>query len=112
MSSSQGSAKRESRPRLPGSTSTYVDPDVLREVLRSRGLLDGVVERLKRNGVPFRELVSRAHIPEIVIPRDEVCLLLYETGDFSYPGIGRLFGRDHTTIMAAVRRAKERRAKR
>jgi chromosomal replication initiator protein len=47
---------------------------------------------------------------EIARPRQYAMLLARELTPLSYPVLGKLFGRDHTTIMAGVRSAQRRRA--
>lgn len=60
----------------------------------------------ERHGVPVHHVVGVSRSPEHVKPRTEAMYLIRETGRFSYPQIGRFFGRDHSTVIAAVRRHK------
>jgi chromosomal replication initiator protein len=53
----------------------------------------------------FRSPGKRAQIAR---PRQYAMLLARELTPLSYPVIGKLFGRDHSTIMAGVRAAQRR----
>lgn len=46
---------------------------------------------------------------EVCWPRQEAMAECYQTGHFSLPQIGRYFGdRDHTTVLHAIRRVRDR----
>lgn len=60
----------------------------------------------ERHGVPVHHVLGVSRSPEHVKPRTEAMYLIRETGRFSYPQIGRFFGRDHSAVIAAVRRHK------
>lgn len=69
---------------------------------------DALAEAAERHGVRRPEIRGRSRVARIVKARDEAALLMHQRG-LSYPQIGaRLGGRDHSTIIAAVRRAKAR----
>jgi len=60
-------------------------------------------------GLSSQELVSCARAPRIVWPRQVAMYLARELTAESLPSIGRHFGgRDHTTVLHAWRRTKER----
>jgi chromosomal replication initiation ATPase DnaA len=55
------------------------------------------------------ELKARKRHPALVKLRDTVCFLARKKTGLSYPEIGRVFwGRDHSTILAAVKREQMR----
>lgn len=54
------------------------------------------------------ELTSRSHNPEVVRARMEAMWLAYRRAGLSYSEAGRLFDRDHTTVLSAVRRIDEK----
>lgn len=60
-------------------------------------------------GLTKGELVGPKTERRISGPRDAAILLIRELTNQSYPAIGHIFGkRDHTTIMAARKRAQDR----
>lgn len=57
-------------------------------------------------GVPISEISSKRRARKLCRPRFAVCLIARDAG-YSGPQIGRaLGGRDHTTIISAIRRAE------
>lgn len=54
-------------------------------------------------------IMSKDRTARISNARDDVFLALRNHG-WSYPRIGRSMGRDHTSVMAGVKRARARRA--
>lgn len=71
---------------------------------RARPLIKSVAER---NGVSIEAITGPGAYQSIVRVRDEVCWVLRRSG-FSYPEIGIAVNRDHTSVMAAVRRFEAR----
>lgn len=62
-------------------------------------------------GLTLADLQGPETRREISRPRQEAMARIYATGFFSYPQVGRFFGgRDHTTVLFAVRRVAEREA--
>ena len=57
-------------------------------------------------GVPRDKILSSGRSAQLVAARDMVTGLLRRTG-MSYPEIGRVLGKDHSTIQAAQRRHME-----
>lgn len=62
-------------------------------------------------GVTVELLMSRNREPMVVRARQEAYWHLRQR-ELSYPAIGRIFDRDHSTIMAGVRRVDRRRGTR
>lgn len=58
--------------------------------------------------VQAKEIRSKRRTQRVVIARNLVCYLGYKIGGHSKKNIGRLLGRDHTTIMHAIDSAEER----
>ncbi len=54
-------------------------------------------------GMPREQLTSRDRHKSVAFARQMAMYLIRQTLQLSYPEIGRLFGRDHTTVMHAVR---------
>jgi chromosomal replication initiator protein len=60
-------------------------------------------------GITAEEMVGRTRTPEAAQPRQLAMYLARELTDKSLPAIGREFGgRDHTTVLHALRRAEQR----
>lgn len=51
--------------------------------------------------VPVEAIVSRERTKRVVEARKAFLIVLRENG-FSYPEIGKLLGKDHTTILAQI----------
>lgn len=72
-----------------------------RKILRIR-------EACAEGGITYERLMSRDRLPEVIRVRHRLFYEFREMG-MSYPEIGRLFGRDHTTVLYGVKMEKERR---
>lgn len=58
-----------------------------------------------KHGISVSDLKSESRNVHIVAIRHEAMALVYEKRpDLSLPQIGKIFGRDHTTVLAAVRK--------
>lgn len=75
------------------------------DALHERGLFDELHAVCKVYAVTPAEVCSRQRTKNIVRARHDFwCRLRNREGScFSYPEIARLFGMDHTTVLAAVR---------
>lgn len=81
------------------------------ERIRSRGFGDLIEGIARVHHVTMLEIASKTHTPAPTRARHEAWRILREAPyRLSYPEIGRLFGRHHTTIMGGVRNAMERNA--
>lgn len=56
-------------------------------------------------GIRPSELVAQRRDRYLAIPRHIVCWIAYNSGA-SYPGVARVMGRDHKTVMHSVRRVE------
>lgn len=77
-------------------------------VLEQRGLLEVIDAIAAAHHVSRDEILSRSRVQSVVAGRRSLCVALRERG-MSYPEIGRLVGRDHSTVMALLRDQGERR---
>ena len=67
-----------------------------------------IAECLLKHRIKYLHVASERRWPELVTCRQEICYRLREETLFSLPQIGKLLGgRDHTTVLFAVRRHKE-----
>lgn len=57
--------------------------------------------------IHVRDIVSHDRDPRVVAVRHRLWAILYDSG-MSLPTIGKIFGFDHTTILAGVRQHDER----
>jgi chromosomal replication initiation ATPase DnaA len=56
-----------------------------------------------RHGVAVEEVMGRSRFKRVCTARKEAYAMLREER-LSYPTIGRMFGRDHTTVVDGVQR--------
>ena len=68
----------------------------------ARGVLEDVEEVCRAERVPLALVLSPLRYRSIATARHAVMRRLRERG-LSYPEIGWLMGRDHTTVLAACR---------
>lgn len=61
-------------------------------------------------GQSIGEMLSQRHTPRLARPRHIAMYLARELTPRSYPEIGRMFRRDHTTVMSGVSRISSSRA--
>lgn len=61
-------------------------------------------------GVSVSEIIGRDRSARITLIRHIAMWLLRNFTPMSYPEIGRIFGRDHTTVICAVKRVEKLRA--
>lgn len=58
-------------------------------------------------GVEQHELLSKRQTDKIAVPRHAAVAVTQRLTPLSLPAIGRRFGRDHTTILYAVRKLSD-----
>lgn len=82
----------------------------LREALAERDLLEHVSDLARQHGATVDEVLAQDKTPRVSHARQAIWYALRHHPErrYSYPDIGRLFGRDHSTVLAGVR-AHERR---
>lgn len=74
------------------------------EVGTPRSRLMSVVDQVAdRHGITREQLMSRSHCRRYARPRQEAYWILRRETGLSFPVIGRLFERDHTTILFGYR---------
>lgn len=79
------------------------------EVMQGVGLVRAIIRDVSRQtGIGRAAILSPCREVHIVRARDAVCFIARRMG-MTYPKIARELNRDHTTIMAAVRREAARR---
>ena len=61
-------------------------------------------EALEGTGVTLEDVLGHSRHKNVVIARHALMALVREETNLSYPQIGEIFNRDHTTIIAAVKK--------
>lgn len=73
--------------------------------LEGRVAASQIVEEVaEKHGMTPTGLLKTTRSPRTWDARAEAFWRMYHQTHLSYPGIGRLYGRDHTTVQNAVRR--------
>lgn len=72
--------------------------------LKEMGIFDEVVQLIRPRGVSIEDLISRDRHKNVSAARHEIMYWIRTKLKWSYPEIGRLFGRDHTTVLDACRK--------
>lgn len=57
--------------------------------------------------IPKKDIVGRSQQKESVIPRQVAMYLCRDILELTYSQIGRIFSRDHTTVMATIKRIQQ-----
>lgn len=80
--------------------------EVFQRSLRARPNVDTIIARIAaEHGVPVGEIMSSRRSAKVVACRAAAMVAVARARpDYSYPRLGELFGRDHTTIMHAVQK--------
>jgi len=74
-----------------------------RSIVTVKGIIDGTS---KFFNVPVMELISNRRNANLVFPRHIAMYLAKKLTPYSLPTIGRRFGKDHTTIIHALRKVE------
>lgn len=70
-----------------------------------RPSMEAIIWRTAKHfGVTPEELVGKSQQSHLVEPRHLAMYLCRELTNASYPGIGRIFGRHHTSVFHAIRK--------
>jgi chromosomal replication initiator protein len=65
--------------------------------------VDRILEKVSQKyGVSVEDIKGRKRTKEIALVRHRSIYIIRKLTDLSFPAIGKLFGRDHTTIMASL----------
>jgi len=82
----------------------FRQPPLSRHDLKYKGLLTVCLVVAQRHGCRLEDLLGRRRWRNTMRARHELCAVLHASARFSYPEIGLIVGRDHTTCIASVRR--------
>lgn len=67
-----------------------------------------MAELAVRNRVTVKDLKGPDRSRPLVHIRQDIMRQIHETGEISLAAVGRMFNRDHSTVINAIRRSKER----
>lgn len=95
-------------PRSRVATVTEID-DAIERFARAN-ITQALLRIALASGVRARDLLGRNRHKRVAAARKELYVLLRYEFALSYPEIGALMGRDHTTVLTAVRGADAKRA--
>lgn len=87
-----------------------IDADLYLSQLSGTGIVDWLKEIASRRGVKLSEVFSRDRMAHVSDARGEMMLVMREQLGWSYPALGKFWGRDHTTVMSVTRKAAASRA--
>ena len=76
-------------------------PDPL-AALEASGTADEIRAAAAREGATVDEVFGPSRVAHVVRARRAAMRVVRDRLAWSYPAIGRLFGRDHTSVMAAL----------
>lgn len=68
-----------------------------------------IAQTAMESGVPVHVLTGGDRTRHVAHARQDAMLRIHEETNFSLPQIGRMFGRDHTTVLYSIRAARARR---
>lgn len=89
---------------MSNSTELLKVSDIMRR-LEERDLLNLARRISHAHGVLLEEMLSDSHCPAYVTARRIFWAVLYSRGHWSTSRIGELVRRDHSTILASIRKA-------
>jgi chromosomal replication initiation ATPase DnaA len=81
---------------------------VLRNMFNKRTSRRIIAEVARDHGITPDDIMGECRRPEFAWPRHEAMRQVYQETGLSFSAIGRIFGRDHTTVMNGVKRAQAR----
>jgi len=77
--------------------------------LRAMGIYEDAKKVVARHGAALEDVFTTSRLKHISAARMELMMFIRETFQWSYPALGELFDRDHTTIIAAIQKIKKQR---
>lgn len=78
----------------------------LASVLERFGAYNDALTLVNKYGTTFTEVCGQQRMSHISMARHELMYFCWDRFKWSYPALGTLFNRDHTTVMAAVAKIK------
>lgn len=84
------------------------EPDTARFVrrLKEMRIFDAIARLIRPRRVSIEDLISRNRHKNTAAARHEIMYWIRTSLGWSYPEIGKLFERDHTTVMQAYRKVR------
>jgi chromosomal replication initiation ATPase DnaA len=87
-----------------------LDEDAHEPQMLTGGAMQIIREVADRNGITVRQILGKNRSRHLAWPRHEAYALIRERLGYSYPRIGQIFNRDHTTVLYGERQYWKRRA--
>ena len=81
---------------------------ILRNMFKKITVRRIIEEVALEHDITPEDIIRKDRHRELVWPRHEAMRRAYDETDLSYPSIGKVFDRDHTTVMNGVKRAQAR----
>ena len=78
--------------------------------LKTLGVYEDATKVVIQHGATLEEVFSDSRLKHIAMARHELMYFFRERFQWSYPAVGALFDRDHTTIIAAMQKIKKQKA--
>lgn len=76
-------------------------PSIHRDIKPANAASDMILATVARcSGVSVAKMAGRSRVAGVVLPRHVACYLLRDNG-LTYSEIGRMFSRDHSTVISA-----------
>jgi hypothetical protein len=73
-----------------------------RDTMPPNEVAAGILAAVARSsGVTVAAMSGRSRVAKVVLARHVACYLLRKSGELSYLAIGRMLGRDHSTVISA-----------
>ena len=73
--------------------------------LKAVGLYEACTKIADQNLVTLGDVFGSSRVTSVVRARDRMMLLMRRERKMTYASIGNFFGKDHTTVMEAIKRA-------
>ena len=66
-----------------------------------------IAECAEEFGITVKDILGNSRVNHIVMARRKAAWIFYQRGTMSYPQIGRLLNKDHSTIIHAVKKYQQ-----
>ena len=95
---SSGTAKPKIVQEIQPEPKIRVEPDFRKRI---------IAECAAEFGITANDILGNSRVAHIVMARRKAAWIFHQRGTMSYPQIGRILNKDHSTIIHAVRRYKQ-----
>lgn len=100
--------RTETKEPITPLAATHILKDLLAAESSKTRTPEGIAKRLAAHyGIKKEDLMGKAQSREIALPRQVAMYVCRETLKMAYQAIGKIFGRDHSTVMASVKQIQK-----